>query len=168
MEEKNQPNSMEMSGCIDFKLDMGSELNKMYEVLNKDQTLHTLLASAVNNFMAMMNDLPAETKQDEVFICLCCGYILNDVYKRIQKGSGLKNILEARKDDLVCYKAKLEDGNEFVVSLSDEMMLDNNFINHLQKQMGKKIVSKFVKMDKEEADKLHNALIKKCTGEENA
>ena len=80
MEEKNQSNSMEMSGCIDFKLDMGSELNKMYEV----------------------------------------------------------------------------------------MMLDNNFINHLQKQMGKKIVSKFVKMDKEEADKLHNALIKKCTGEENA
>lgn len=134
---------------------MDKLINDVLQQMEEDPALQSLFISACMNFE---EHVKAESPQERLIV----GYILNNLLKDQGKNPTISELIEAKKDKLVCYKCKFDTGEDFVISTDDEMVLDNAFCRRVEQQMGKKIVGKFVKIEKEEADKLHQAILKHC------
>lgn len=138
---------------------MDKLINDVLEQMEEDACMKSLFISACMNFEEHIN---AENPQERLMLAMIVGYILNNLFRDKGKNPTISELIEAKKDKLVCYKCKFDTGEDFVISTDDEMVLDNAFCRRIEEQMGKKIVGKFVKIEKEEADKLHQAILKHC------
>ena len=156
MEENNE---MRIAGTIGVPMDQ--LIVDLVQKINNDSALSSLFYSALENFKV---NVKTDSKDTELLYAFCVGWILNDLIRTTFAGcdsnSKISQLMRHKRENLIAYKTRLEDGNEFVISTDKEEVIDNEFISKLEKQTGYRFTNPFVKITKEEADKIHSSIIK--------
>ena len=148
-----------IAGTVGVPMDL--LISNLIDKVNSDSALNSLFASALENFK---KNVEIKEEDNRLLYAFCVGWILNDLIRTTFKGcdsnSVLSNIMKQKRENLVSYKTRLEDGKDFIISTDDETIIDNQFINKLEKQTGHRFTNPFVKLSKEEAQKIHDMAIK--------
>lgn len=154
-----QNSDFSIAGTVGVPMDL--LISNLIDKVNSDSALNSLFVSALENFK---KNVEIKEEDNRLLYAFCVGWILNDLIRTTFKGcdsnSVLSNIMKQKRENLVSYKTRLEDGKDFIISTDDETIIDNQFINKLEKQTGHRFTNPFVKLSKEEAQKIHDMAIK--------
>ena len=154
-----QNSGFSIAGTVGVPMDL--LISNLIDKVNSDSVLNSLFASALENFK---DKVQVEKEDERILYAFCVSWILNDLIRTTSKGcdsnSVISNLMKKKRENLVSYKTRLEDGKDFIISTDDETIIDNQFINKLEKQTGHRFTNPFVKLSKEEAQKIHDMAIK--------
>ena len=150
---------MQISKEIKIDVNMNDKFLEMFDRMDKEEDLKSFIYSVCESYS---QNVPDElNKNEKIMLGILSGWVANDIFSNVKQNLSLKNVLsdDNSETNLYDYKCKLEDGTEFVITTNNQYVIDNTLNKKVQEITGKRVVSPFTKLSKEEGDKLHKKVL---------
>ena len=154
----SNPQNSENECCFDFN--MMEALKEKLDEYEKNPTFASFMRTIWDNIKddPVLNSL--KTEEDKIVMYSYVGFIAKEIYEQLENGF-ITNVLNNHEEELVAWKARLDDDTEFVISTNKEENINNELIKKVEEITGHKVVSPFRKMSDEEKKRLHEKVAEK-------
>lgn len=154
----SNPQNSENECCFDFN--MMEALKEKLDEYEKNPTFASFMRTIWDNMKddPVLNSL--KTEEDKIVMYSYVGFIAKEIYEQLENGF-ITNVLNNHEEELVAWKARLDDDTEFVISTNKEENINNELIKKVEEITGHKVVSQFRKMSDEEKKRLHEKVAEK-------